>query len=110
MSRLSQTRTFVPLASQPSVRCARLMACALGVAEAEGTSQERSQSANALKNRRYNKSTFSAGAHSPMRDWMDWCLQSHPPRAVCVALCLQGSIPLLMTLRAPEHACFIMHT
>ena len=53
----------------PSSACC-VMACALGVAEAEGTSQERSQSANALKNRRYSKSTFSAGASSPMMDWM----------------------------------------
>ena len=35
---------------------------------------------NALKNRRYSKSTFSAGAHSPMIDWMDWC-SSRIPRA-----------------------------
>ena len=86
------------------------MAYVLGVAEAEDTRQERSQSANALKNRRYSKSMFSASAHSPMSDWMDWCLQSHPPRTARVALCLQGSTSLLMTLRAPEHACFIMHT
>ena len=58
----------------------------------------------------YIKSSFSAGAHSPMIDWMDWCLQSHPLRTACVALCLPGSRPHLMTLRAPKHACFIMHT
>ena len=54
------------------VQCVLVMACALGVAEpeAEGISQERSQSFNALKNRRYSKSTFSAGASSPMMDWM----------------------------------------
>ena len=49
-------------------------------------------------------------ALSTMMDWMDWCLQSHSPRTACVALCLQGRVPPLMTLRAPEHACFIMHT
>ena len=34
------------------------------------TRQQRPQSANALKNRRYSKSTFSAVACSPMMDWM----------------------------------------
>ena len=66
----SQSRGSVPIATRQSVQCVLVMVCALGVAEAEGTSQERSQSANALKNRRYNKSTFSAGASSPMMDWM----------------------------------------
>ena len=106
----SQFRVSVPMPTRQSVRCGRLIKCALPTSRAQRTFQERSQTVNALKNRRYSKSTFSASAHSPMRDWMDWCLQSHPPRTACVALCLQGSTSLLMTLRAPEHACFIMHT
>ena len=61
--------------------CVLVMACALGVAEAEGTSQERSQSANALKN---SKSTFSAGASSPMMDWMI----SRPSRVARASLLL----------------------
>ena len=106
----SQTRGSVPIAARPSIRCGRLIKCALPTSRAQRTFQQRSQTVNALKHRRYNKSTFSAGAHSPMTDWMDWCLQTHPPRTACVGLCLQGSIPCLMTLRAPKHACCIMHT
>ena len=50
--------------------CGRLMACALPTSHAQRTRQQRSQSANALKNRRYSKSTFSSVACSPMMDWM----------------------------------------
>ena len=53
-----------------SHQCVLVMACALGVAEAEGISQERSQYANVLKKRRFTKSTFIAGASSLMMDWM----------------------------------------
>ena len=81
----SQTRGSVPMPTRQSVQCVLVMACALGVAEAEGTSQERSQSANALKNRRYSKSTFSAGASSPMMDWMI----SSPSRVARASLLLQ---------------------
>ena len=100
--------------TRQSVQCVLVMACALGVAEAEGTSQERSQT---VKRERAEKQAIVHQVNVQRRrsladERLDGlvCLQSHPPRTACVALSLQGSIPLLMTLRAPEHARFIMHT
>ena len=73
---LSQSRSSVPMPTQQSVRCGRLMKCALPTSRVQRTFQERSQTVHALKSRRHNKSTFSGtGASSPMRD----CRLDGPP-------------------------------
>ena len=46
------------------------MVRALSLAEGEGTHQVRSQTANALKSRRYTKSAPTAGKLSPVMDLM----------------------------------------
>ena len=59
------------LASRPSVRCVHLINRAVATDFAHRTFQQRSQTANALKSRRYHKSAPSAGELSPMLDLMN---------------------------------------
>ena len=66
----SQTRVATPTPVRPSVQRVPVMAHTLGAREAESMSQERSQTEIALKIRRDHHTPFSAGAFSPMMDWM----------------------------------------
>ena len=62
----SQTRTAVPIAARQSVQYVPVMACTLGVGEAESTSQERSQTNSALKIERDHRAAPNASDFSPM--------------------------------------------
>ena len=66
----SQTRVATPTPVRPSVQRVPVMAHTLGAREAESMSQERSQTEIALKIRKDHHTPFSAGAFSPMMDWM----------------------------------------
>ena len=56
------------IAARPSIRCGRLMKCALPTSRVQRTFYQWLQSTNALKSKRYNKSTSRKGACLPMTD------------------------------------------
>ena len=77
------------------------MACALGVAEAEGTSQERLRSADALKNSMFQSAASCAGALSLMMDGSNSSLQARSPCTTAAALCLPAAMPTHLMPLAP---------
>ena len=94
---------------RPSICCVPVMVRALGIAIAEGTQLERSQTVDALKNRRYTSATLSASARSPMMNWMTTCLLSHPTCIAGAATCSAMTTHTQVKLSAPElhHHCMI---
>jgi len=57
--------------TRQSIHCVPLMPSPIELGELYRTSYQTLQTANALKNSMYPSPTFSAGACSPMMDWMD---------------------------------------
>ena len=87
---------------RPSICCVPVMVRALGIAIAEGTQPERSQTVDALKNRRYRSAPLSASARSPMMNWLTTCLQSHPSCIAGTTTCSAMTSLTQVKLSAPE--------
>ena len=96
--------------TRQSVQSVLVMACVLGVAKAEDTRQERSQTANALKSRWYKTNVERAGALSPMMDGSNSSLQARSPCTTAAVLCFPAAMPTHLMLLVPILAHASMHS
>ena len=106
----AQRCAAIPPDLQCESRLRSLLDSALGLCDAERSSQVRSQTRFALKIRRDHRTLLSARMCSPMMDGSNSSLQARSPCTTAAALCLPVAILTHLMPRAPKLAHASLHS